>query len=113
MSKYKGSSIIFYFEQFDSFAFYHQNNIYTFNNEGESSDLEEYLKSKVKPDKVKNFQTILGNKNNNGGLDCVYMNYYIFLAIINRNIKLKSVKKIIKNIEEEIKDFVIYNNQLI
>jgi len=99
--------------------FYHQKNIYILtdsnnsNDSNDSKDLEEYLKGKVKSDRVKSFQTVLANKNNNNGLDCVYMNYYIFLAIINRNIKLTSVRKIIKNIGEEIKDFVIYNNQLL
>ena len=40
-------------------------------------------------------------------LKCVCINYYIFLSIINQNIKLKSMHKIIRDMNTELNDFLI------
>ena len=104
----KKKSLVLFLKEFDAYVYYHQKYLYMLNyTEYNKESLESFLSKYIRESKIKEIEEILCEVNTNS-LSCLCLDYLIYLSLINKKVKFKSINKIIKDIAVEISDFILY-----
>jgi len=101
--------VIMYLDKYHAFLYYHRGTVYILNYMDSDIDgVKKFLIKFVKNKYIKVLDFVECTPKVKERLGCLCMNYYMFMSLLNRHIKIGSLHKIVKNIEEELENFIIY-----